>query len=257
MNKSHFSLTLSLSTRRMEAETQNTLKGLFRLVSEFVQDEIKSNKSIADLNQRIDGITEAQNHSRVNVFNEIVRTYPYPELRECDREIFKSMCLNGKKSLEVIEDKYSLGEALRLWKSKEETPEKLKTLAQSALAPLNIHKKNNDEIQQLLEYSVNKANKKELAVRKSVTEWLLTIKRAIDAREKVRRERQSRRPRNEIADVEAVRKMMSLEKDIINSIAEESDAAEPVQESDAAEPVHSLTEHQRKQLGKLYTFGAH
>ena len=198
----------------MEAETQNTLKGLFRLVSEFVQDEIKSKKSIADLNQRIDGITEAQNHSRVNVFNEIVRTYPYPELRECDREIFKSMCLNGKKSLEVIEDKYSLGEALRLWKSREETPEKLKTLAQSALAPLNIHKKNNEEIQQLLEYSVNKANKKVLAVRKSVTEWLLTIKRAIDAREKVRRERQSRRPRNEIADVEAVRKMMSSEKDI-------------------------------------------
>ena len=54
---------------------------------------------------------ELQETSRAMIYNEIVTRYPYAALRDCDRDIFKSMCLRGKQSSEVIEDKNLLEEA--------------------------------------------------------------------------------------------------------------------------------------------------
>ena len=212
------------------------------LVSDFVQNEIKSNKLVADLTLRINGLADAQTFSRNKVFNEIVSRYPFRELRDCDREIFRSMCMRGKKSLEVIKDLNSLGEALNNWKSKNGNPEKLKKMAQSALSPLNIYQKNDTEILRLLENSLIQAKERAAAVRKSVGHWLRTIKKAIDAREVVRNERRTKWSSQE--DCEAVSKILSSTEE----------TPKPITEQKVAEHVHRLNEQQREQLGKRYIF---
>ena len=96
------------SNKQKENET---LQLLFKLVSDCVQNEIKRGNSIKDLQRRLAIIMELQETSRATIYNEIVTRYPYPALQNCDRDIFKSMCLRGKQSSEVIEDKNSLDKA--------------------------------------------------------------------------------------------------------------------------------------------------
>ena len=129
-----------------------TLQQLFKLVSDCVQNEIKRGNSIKDLQRRVAIIVELQETSRAMIYNEIVTRYPYPALRDCDRDIFKSMCLRGKQSSEVIEDKNSLDKAFTIWKRNQDAPDILKKIAQAALAPVNIQKKAKPKLRKFWKY---------------------------------------------------------------------------------------------------------
>jgi len=214
-----------------------TLQQLFKLVSDCVQNEIKRGNSIKDLQRRVAIIVELQENSRAMIYNEIVTRYPYPALRDCDRDIFKSMCLRGKQSSEVIEDKNSLDKAFTSWKNKQESPDVLKRMAQAALAPVNIQKKSQDEIERVLEESLLQATNNVSALKKSVSAWLLTIKKAIDKRE---------RDRN--ADQIVVQSEAGMDIDQNEATTEESEATEHVL---------CLTDQQREDLCKQYIFGTH
>ena len=226
------------SNKQKENET---LQLLFKLVSDCVQNEIKRGNSIKDLQRRLAIIMELQETSRAMIYNEIVTRYPYPALRDCDRDIFKSMCLRGKQSSEVIEDKNSLDKAFTSWKNKQEPPDVLKRMAQAALAPVNIQKKSQDEIERVLEESLLQATNNVSALKKSVSAWLLTIKKAIDKRE---RERKG-----------VVREGPTVEESEAGMDLDQNEAT--TEESEATEHVHCLTDQQREDLCKQYIFGTH
>ena len=206
-----------------------------------MQNEIKRGNSIKDLQRRVAIIVELQENSRAMIYNEIVTRYPYPALRDCDRDIFKSMCLRGKQTSEVIEDKNSLDKAFTSWKNKQESPDVLKRMAQAALAPVNIQKKSQDEIERVLEESLLQATNNVSALKKSVSAWLLTIKKAIDKRERERKV--------------VVREGPTVEESKAGMDLDQNEAT--TEESEATEHVHRLTDQQREDLCKQYIFGTH
>ena len=151
------------------------------------------------------------------------------------------MCLRGKQSSEVIEDKNSLDKAFTTWKRNQDAPDILKKIAQAALAPVNIQKKSQDEIERVLEESLLQATNNVSALKKSVSAWLLTIKKAIDKRERERKV--------------VVREGPTVEESEAVTDLDQNEAT--TEESEATEHLHFLTDLQREDLCKQYIFGTH
>ena len=119
-------------------------------------------------------------------------------------------------------------------------------MAQAALAPVNIQKKGQAEITQILEISLHQATNNVSALKKSVSAWLLTIKlltikKAIDKRERERKV--------------VVREGPTVEESEAVTDLDQNEAT--TEESEATEHVHRLTDQQREDLCKQYIFGTH